>query len=289
MNLILWILSEILSSIADSYRKQSIDNSKLKKSSFAIIASFFGLIFVYIFVYIVWEKLIIFTDYYAILIVTLISITQVITNFLYINVYEKVKISELLPYWNVWSLFTVIISFIIFYWTETSTSITTFLITLFTIFVIIISNINPKKVKFSKHILLYILALILDSVVFLTLGYLLLDYSSLNYMTLTLFADLVLYWILIILTKESIKLIFKQNKTFYKSRLISIILWRWWFFISLYIIETSWVLLATLISFLWIVFSIISMKFILKDNPSKKQILLAFIVTVLIWLWYYFK
>jgi hypothetical protein len=31
------------------------------------------------------------------------------------------------------------------------------------------------------------------------------------------------------------------------------------------------------------------MKYILKDNPSRKQIFLAFIVSILIWIWYYFK
>jgi hypothetical protein len=289
MNLILWVLSEISWSIADSFRKKAIDNSKLWKSSFSILGSIIGLILLFIFIFSTWEKILIFNDFIAIFIVLVVSLTQVYTNFTYIKIYEKVKISELLPYWNIWSLFTVIVWFFLFFGTENETSLITFIITLLTIFIVFISDFNKNKLKISKHILMYIFALILDSIVFMTLWYLLLDYSSLDYMTLTLLIDFILYLVLIFITKETINLIFKQNKQFYKSRFFSIILWRLWFFIWLYIIETSWVLIATLISFLWIVFSILSMKFILKDNPTKKQVLVAFWVTILIWIWYYFK
>jgi len=289
MNIIIWIISGILWSIANSYRKKAIDNSNLKNSSYTIIAVFFWLIFVFLFVFIVWESLEIFLDIKTIIIVSIISLVQVITNFMYINVYKKVKISELLPYENVGSLITIILGFFIFYWTENETSLTTFFIILLTIFTIIAFNFNSKKVKFSKDIWLYILALTLDAFVILTLWYLLLSYSSLSYMTLTIFIDFLLYLFLIIMTKESLKLIFKQNNIFYKTRFLSIIFWRISFFIWLYIIESSWVLIAILIGFLWLVFSILSMKFILWDTPNRKQVILAFIVTIMIWIWYYFN
>lgn len=289
MNLLLWIISEILSSITNSYRKKAIDNTSLKNWSFTIISVFIWLIFVSLFVFFSWEKMAILGNNIAIAIVLIVSIVQILTNYIYIDVYKKVKISNLLPFENVWSLLIILIWFFIFYWSENQTSITTFIITLITIFVIIWFNFNWSKIKISKYIKLYIFALTLDAWVILSLWFLLLNYSSLNYMMLTIFMDFILYFLLILITKESIKLIFKQKKVFYQARLISIILGRTWFFIWLYIIETSWVLIATLISFLWIVFSILSMKFILWDNPTNKQIILAYIVSILISIWYYFK
>jgi hypothetical protein len=98
-----------------------------------------------------------------------------------------------------------------------------------------------------------------------------------------------LYLILAILFKESFKSLLVQNKTFYKSRGLSLILWWTWFLIWLYIIESFWVLIATLISFIWIITSILSLKYILKDTPKIKDIILAIIVTIMIWIWYYFK
>jgi hypothetical protein len=116
-----------------------------------------------------------------------------------------------------------------------------------------------------------------------------LKYSSITLVTISWVLELILFTSILIILKESFSIILKQSKIFYVNRLIATILWRSAFILWLYIIQSSWVIVATLLWFFWIVFSILSMKFILKDNPTKKQIILAFIVIFLIWIWYYFK
>jgi ABC-type multidrug transport system permease subunit len=92
-----------------------------------------------------------------------------------------------------------------------------------------------------------------------------------------------------IFLKNNFKELLQQTNSFYKYRWLALMIWQSWFILWIFIIESSWVLVASLLSFITIVFSIISMKFILNDNPTKKQIILAILVVLLIWIWYYYK
>ncbi len=289
MNIILWIITSLLNSITDSVWKKAVLVSKLPQSLFSVFWPIPWIIIIYFLVFYKNINMNIIYDYKTLFIIIFIAIISYINTFLYINIYKKVKLSELLPYKNLDKIFIVLFWFIIFYWTKNWSSFASFLITLLTIFIIIFFSVDIKKISFSKHILQFFFVKFLEAVITLLVWYIFIKYTTVQYLWIETIIFLSITIIVSLIQKNSLKLLFSQKKEFYKYRL-----WAWvigWsgFIIWLYIIQTAWVLIATLISFIWLIFQILSIKFILKDNPEKKQVILAIIVMFMIWLWYYFK
>ncbi len=289
MNIILWIITSLLNSITDSVWKKAVLVSKLPQSLFSVFGPIPWIIIIYFLVFYKNINMNILYDYKILFIILFIASISYINTFLYINIYKKVKLSELLPYKNLDKIFIVLFWFIIFYWTKNWSSFTSFLITLLTIFIIIFFSVDIKKISFSKHILQFFFVKFLEAVITLLVWYIFIKYTTIQYLWIETIIFLSITIIVSLIQKNSLKLLFTQKKEFYKYRI-----WAWiigWlgFIIWLYIIQTAWVLIATLISFIWLVFQILSIKFILKDNPEKKQVILAIIVMFMIWLWYYFK
>ncbi len=287
--ILLWILTSFLSSTWDSYRKVAIEESRLSNAMFSLLASLLWAIIVFVVFLLFWFSYEILQDPLYLFIVILIICVSFANNFLGMYIFKREKLSVLLPYDSLDKIFIVIIGFIIFYWSDQWTSIITLLITLFTICVIIFSSIDIRKISFPKTILLYFVYKLIKAWTILATGYFLLKYWSIDYVILDWVIYTVLaFWVTLIL-KESPKLMFEQTKKFYKNRILSTILWWTGYILWLYIIQDSGVIIATLLWFFYIAFSVFSMKFIAKDNPSKKQIILAFVVITLVWIWYYFK
>lgn len=289
MWIILWIISAILSSISWPYRKKAVDNSSLSTSLFSIFRPIFW-IFVVIFLYFVFGiNNAIFSDYAIIWIIWIIIFLETIANYLEIYVVKNIKLSQLLPFQNFNKLVVVFIWFFIYYWTENGSSIASFVITLFTIFFIVYFSIDIKNIKIDKIIWVFLLTRFLQWLAWLLVAYIFIKYSTSDYMFFHVVFWLFIYLFISIILKDNFKSIFKQTKTFYTARLLSIILWSLSFVIGMFIIESDGIIVATLISFLTLWFSVISMKFILKDNPTKKQIILAISVTFFIWIWYFLR
>jgi len=289
MNIILWIITSLFNSITDSVWKKAVLVSKLPQSLFSIFWPIPWIIIIYFLVFYKHINMNILYDYKIVFIILFIASISYINTFLYINIYKKVKLSELLPYKNLDKIFIVLFWFIIFYWTKNWSSFLSFLITLLTIFIIVFFSVDIKKINFSKHILQFFFVKFLEAVITLLVWYIFIKYTTIQYLWIETIIFLSITIIISLIQKNNLKLLIQQKKEFYKYRL-----WAWiigWsgFIIWLYIIQTAWVLIATLISFIWLVFQILSIKFILKDNPEKKQIILAIIVMFMIWLWYYFK
>ena len=289
MSIILWIISSLLWSITDSIWKKAVLISKLPQSLFAVFGPIAWIIIIYSMIYFGEINISILSDYKIILLILIIALISYLNTFLYINIYKKVKLSELLPYKNLDKIFVVLFGFVLFFWTKNWTSFTSFFITLATIFIIIFFSVDIKKIKFSKDILKFFIVKFLESIITLLVWYIFIKYTTIEYLSIETIFFISIAIIASILQKNSLKLLFTQQKDFYKYRMWASLIGWIWFIIGLYIIETSWVLIATLLSFIGLVFQIFSMKFILNDNPEKKQIILAFIVMFMIWIWYYFK
>ena len=289
MWIILWIISALAWAIWWTYRKKAVDAWKLSTSLFAIFWPVFWIIVILILWYFLWFDKLIYSDYIIISIILLIVIIEIFTNFLEIYVFKKTKLSYLLPYQNLDKLLIVFIWFFIYYWTDNWSSIESFFIILFTIFLIIYFSIDKKNLRIDKIIWIYLFRKTLSAISWLLIGYILLKYSTLSYMSINSILVIITYIIIIKITKDNFMIIFNQTREFYNARFASLFLWWSSFLLSLFLIESLGLLIATLISFLWLVFSIFSMKLILWDTPEKKQIILAFLVSILIWIWYYFK
>jgi len=95
--------------------------------------------------------------------------------------------------------------------------------------------------------------------------------------------------ILIISFRKNYKELFTWKKEFYYYRFSASIVWVAWDLMWLFLISSLWLVLSILLWFFWLFFTLLLGYFILKDKPSKKNIILSLLVMVLIWIWYYFK
>lgn len=289
MSILIWTIISFFTSITSSFWKKSIDNSSLPSWLFVLFWPAIGLLFIYLLVIILWINSAIFTDYYIVSLLILAWIFDWIWWLLEASILKKIKISKVLPYNSFDKIIIIIMWFLLFYWTEWYTSIITLVISIATVLVIVLFNINPKKIKLEKDILLYLLLKVFYAISTLIIWKVLLDYTTLDIFAVIVFVYLWFHIMFNLIAKKDFTLIFKQTKVFYKYRLLTSVIWRIAFIWGFFIIESSWLLVASLLSFLSLVFSIFSMKFILWDSPQRKEIILAFIVISMIWTWYYFK
>lgn len=285
-----WIIRALFWSIRSTYRKKTVDTCCLWKNLLAIFWPTFWLFIIFILlIFSSWINKDIFNNYLIISIILLRVIIDIIGNYLEIYILKNTKISFLLPYQNLDKLLVIFIWFFIYKWTNNWTSIESFLITVFTIFLILFFSINKRNLNIDKKIFLYIFRKILLSIDQLLLWYVLLKCSTITYISINNTFLFLIYLTIILIVKDKINTLLTQSREFYKNIFLTLIFWWTNFLISLLLIEKLWLLTTTLISFLWLVFSIFSIKIILKETPTKKQIILAFLVLILIWMWYYFK
>ena len=289
MSIILWIITSIMWSLWWAYRKKSSDHSNLPNPLFVLIWPMIGIVFIYSLVFLLWINSEIFSNYTIIWLLILAWCIDWLWAILEAWIYKKVKISKILPYTSFDKLFIIVIWFTLFYWNTWYTSVTTLIVAIFTFIIILLLSIDYKNFKLETIIIKYILVKLLYAIATLIMWSVLLTYATMDVFAVVILVYLIFHTLLNILLKNDFKQIVKQSRSFYKYRIISSTIWRWSFILWMFIIETSWVLIASLLSFITIVFSILSMKFILNDTPTKKQIILAFTVIVLIWIWYYFK
>lgn len=289
MNIIFWIISSFLWALSWSYRKKAIDTARLPDWLIALFWPLTWLFVIYLLVLIFWINYNIFFDKWIILLLLLWAFFDWIWWLIEIKVVKNVRISKIMPYTSFDKLFVILLWFLFFYWNPGYTSFITLIISILTVLIIMLFSLDFKNFWLEKEVKLYILVKFLYACTTLIMWKILFEYSTLDIFALIVFFYIWFHTITNLLLKKDFSLIFKQSKNFYKYRFTTSILWRLSFIIWIYIIESSWVLIASLLSFIAIVFSIFSMKFILWDSPTLKQILLSILVIIMIWIWYYFK
>lgn len=289
MSIIFWIISSFLWALSWSYRKKAIDSARLPDWLIALFWPLTWLFVIYLLVLIFWINYNIFFDNKIIFLLFLWALFDWVASLLEVKVVKNVKISKIMPYASFDKLFVILLWFLIFYWNPGYTSFATLIISVFTVLLIMLFSMDFKNLSIEKEVKLFILVKFLYACTILIMWRILFEYSTLDIFSLIVFFYIGFFIITNLLWRKDFTLIFKQSKNFYKYRFTTSILWRLSFIIWIYIIESSWVLIASLLSFIAIVFSIFSMKFILWDSPAPKQILLSILVIIMIWIWYYFK
>lgn len=284
-----WIIGVLLESFWTFFWKNAIDSAKLSSVLFKFFSPIFWIILISILIFFNGYQLELFSDIFSLILLIVIILIWYLKSLWEQKLMKKLKLSEIIPYSKIDKVFIIIIWFILYYWTEKETSLTTFLISLITVLIVIWFTIDIKKIKFPKYIWSYLFIKFLSAFLVIWTWVILLKYNSITYTATKIVIIFVLCIISIIVLKQSIKPLFHQTKSFYYNRIGWTLISRIWFLIWLFIIEKQWIVIATLLGFLWLVFNIFWMKFLLKDNPNLKQISLWVIVTLMIWIWYYFK
>lgn len=197
--------------------------------------------------------------------------------------YKKEKLSTLLPYWESETIFTVVFWFLLF----TDSSLNSFLFTLAAWIILIIWSINLKKLSFNKYCWALIISALLSSIKILIYWYILLELTAYNAFLYNTFMAFIILLIVNILTKD-ISSIKKISPKMWKFIAIENILWFIYWVISLFLIQELWIVQAVLIGMLYMVFSMITAFFFLKEIPTKKEISIVILVCACISGWVYF-
>lgn len=289
MSFLYWIISVLFTSFWASYYKKAINNSKLPKTLFFLIWPIVGFLILFILLVFKNNNFTIYSEPIIIFLALLIVLMHISADFIEIHILKNTKLSELLPYSNLDKLFIILFWFFIFYWTKNWTSVTTLWIALLTLIIISLWNLNFKNIQLPKNILLYFIVMWFRALNIIIVGIILVKYSTIEYLWLNIPLIFLFYLLLNYIYKNSFSLFKKETFLFYKYRFLSLILWWIWIIISLFLVETSWVIIATLIWFLSVAINILTMKVVLKDKPNIKQVILSILVVILIWIWYYFK
>lgn len=286
------ILSTIFASLSDIFFKKALQY-KINLWNNDFLWQIFPLfIFILAYFYIDFQfDTTINTDFKVLLYVLLSFFMYTIGRYFHAKIFKVEKITHLLPYENLSKIFTIIFSFYLF----ADISKTTFFITLFTILVIILFTIDFKNLKFWKNILIFAFSHVLFALWNLITWYILLEASAwwlwvswYSFITTYLIIWTLVFFIPFFWLKWFLELK-NVDFSFYTYRWAAWILsWFSWF-LSLVVIANLWLSISVLLSFLWIFSTLFFAFFILRDIPTKKDIILTILVLALISAWFYFK
>jgi hypothetical protein len=289
--LLYWAIGVILESIWWVSQKKALSASNnLSKTLFKLFAHviwillFVSLMLFFPFNYeILWDKSILFYIF-------LISFFTIVSQNFEILIIKKEKLSTLMPYENIDKIFVVIFGFFLFQWnSDNAVSLITMLIVCFTFLIVLLFSVNFKTLKFPVSVLYYIVTKIIKWILILASGYILMTYVSTTFWLIQLIFTIVISIIISYLLRDSFKSLILQSKEFYKYRFFAVITWQIAFVLWLFIIESAWVIIASLLWFLAVISKTLSITFLLQENPTNKQIILSLLVVLLIWFWLYFK
>ncbi len=276
------IISTILDSMASVFWKRALVYNA-PKEIFSILA-YSSIILISTILFITWKLSVEIVSIWTLLIILLITILTYIRTLIMQTVYRNDKISKILPYQNISKIITLIVGFFLFW----DTSIITLIIALVTIFIIILFSIDFKKIYIPKTIKLFSIAEVIYATILLLLWYLLLSITNISY-----FVYSYLFWItftlILIGYKKQFHYFKELPKQFYGYRLTACHLWWTGYILSLFIMKELWLTVSILVSYIWLASTLVFSYLMFKDKPTKKDLLLIIIVTILISIWYYFK
>lgn len=274
------IFGTFLKAFADVYWKKSL-TYKLRPLAHNLASYPIWLILLgyFIFIWFDTQKLDILFIFMVASIISINILRQPIRQ----QIYREEKISLIVPYTNLNKIFVLITSFFLFQ----DVSYVTFYIIIFTIIIIAFSSIDFKNKKLPRNLEKIIWDEILITIEILIAWWMVITYGSILY-----FCSYVLIGFIVYLVVNTFTGQISDIKTapiwYWKIRPIWALGWVAWF-LSLLVIKNLWLSLSILLWFLWIWMTLLISYSVLWDVPSKKNIRLTVIVSLLIWAWYYFK
>ncbi len=200
--------------------------------------------------------------------------------------YANEKISVLQPYAMLFQIFPIIIWFI-FIVTERANLIT-FLSAIAASLVVILTSINYKNFKINKYSLMVLLSSIIKSFQLFAMIYFLTKVNPITFYIMETILVLSFSFLLMFIKKEfnQVKLLTKkytQLLLFTNSVVVVSIL------ISLTLFSTLWIILTSLLSLTYLVFVYMLSYLILKEIPSKKDVLVTLFVVLCVIIWVIFR
>ena len=285
----IWIIQSFLNATWMVLTKKIVENKKIGNNLQTLFNRWYHLLIVsalfifWVFNYNYIEAQMSLNDFLLLLVATIaLYITYPLRRIAYANE----KVSTLQPYAMLFQVFPIIIGFI-FIATERANFIT-FLSAIIASLVVIWTSIDYKKFKFNKYSLMVLISSTIKSFqVFATLYFLTKLNPASFYFTETIVVVSISILLIIfkkefseikLLTKGYLKLLITTNSIVIVSILLALTMY-----------STLWVVLTSLLSLLYLWFIYILWYFILKEIPSKKDILVTLFVAVCIIVWVIFR
>lgn len=274
-----WILNAIIWSIWWILYKKSLAvmNWIISDKFYQLIWAFFTIIFsLFLYFYFDFE----YINIYLFLMLLGTSILWIFWELFEQYAYKNEKLSVLMPYWEFESIFIVIFWFLLF----SNNSITSLVFTLLAWLILIIWSINFKKISFNKYCLALIITSLFSTFKVILYWFILKSLAVYNVFFYNILIVFILLLLVSIFNKEILKLKklhIKKYKYIFLENFVRFIVW----ILSLFIINELWVIQAVLIWMMYMVTSMISAYFFLKEKITKKEIIIAFLVSLCIWWW----
>lgn len=274
------LLSTLITSIWSIFWKKSLGYGVAWKVH-DLIPYVFWVILSFYFVYVGFEGTIF--DVTLMTVIFCIMIVAIFRTQFAQKIYQEEKMSVIMPYTNINKIIVIISSFFLF----ADVSITSLFITILAIVVIILFSIDFKNHSVPKNMLTLVIIELSIAAEILLWGWVILNYSEIHYYIICVIWGIIILSVLSLLG-EQFKTLKGQPKWFWINRYLWWIGWISWF-LWLTIIKSLGLSVSILLSFLWIGVTLALSYFLLKDTPSKKDLLLTLIVTILVGLGFYFK
>jgi drug/metabolite transporter (DMT)-like permease len=200
--------------------------------------------------------------------------------------YANEKVSTLQPFAMLFQVFPVILWFIFI--TSERANIITFLMAILASSVVIITSIDFKKFKINKYSLMVLASSTIKSTQLFGVLYLLTKLSPASFYFTESIVIITISIIMISIKKE-----WKEIKLLTK-KFLKLLIWAnciiiFSIILALTMYSTLWVVATSLISLLYLVFIYTLGYFILKETPSKKDILVTIFVAICIIIWILLK
>ena len=284
MSVIWGLMQAFLNWLVNVFWKKSVDYSNVSKWLFTLYAKLVGFVFVGFFAVKWMINYNILSDWKALLFMVVVISFLIWSAFIKQGLLKYNKVSTLLPFDNLSLLFTIFAGYLLFH----DSSIRSFLIAIWAVIIVILFNIDWKNFVLPKKIWLLFFQQFILAVSTILIAYVLKNYNNASVALLDTLLSVVLLIIFTIKISE-LKQVHKQSKEFYKFRFWAGFAWRTAYMINLFLISEIGIVLSTLLTFLTIGITLILWYFYLDDKPSKKDIILAILITILVWLGMYFK
>jgi len=284
MNFFLGVLQAFLNWLVNILWKKSVDLSNVSKGLFTLYAKLVWVVFVCIFAIFGLVDFNIFLDWKSLFLITIVISFWLISSFIKQGLLKHNKVSTLLPFDNLGPLFTILLWFFLFH----DSSSVSFLIAIVAVILVILFNIDYKNFQLPKKVSLLFFQQAILAISTILLAYVLKKYNNASIIAVDMVMSIIILLTFTIKFSE-LKQIHKQSKAFY--------IYRFWagfagwigYIIGLFLLSSLWVVVSTLLSFLTLWITLILGYFYLNDKPTKKDIILAILVSLLVALGVYFK
>lgn len=278
------IISSILWSISTIFRKKSLDIIDLPQFLFRFFAEIIWVLIWIVLIFIYWFNFNYLWDWKIILAMISIMILVISTDFISQKIYKTEKVSTLLPYENLHNVLAIIAWYFMF----KDSSLIAVGVAILVVMITVLSVVDLKKMSLPKNMWLVLLDQSLTAAEVLMTWYFLKQISDTDYFVLYEIFIILMLLLLIFFHKQYVFLK-KIPWTFYKNRFSWAIAWNLSFLLYLFLVWEFWVVLSILLSFLWDWITLIFWFIFLWEKPTKKDISLLIVTSILIWIWFYYK